>query len=125
MASGGVNASIAVNGTLVYVSGGPLGSARALAWVDRQGREELLAAPPRVYIYPRISPDGTRVALDIRDEESDVWIWDLMRETLTRLTVDPALDGVPLWTPDSRSIVFASHRSGKLVPAGRRRHWGC
>jgi hypothetical protein len=42
--------------------------------------------PPRAYTYARLSPDGTRVALDARDEQNDIWIWDLVRETMMPLT---------------------------------------
>jgi Tol biopolymer transport system component len=115
----GVNFSISGDGTLVYVPGGsrvgqitggpPL--ARTLVWVDRQGREEPLKAPTRPYAYPRLSPDGTRVAVDIRDQETDIWIWDLARETLTRLTFDPAPDTHPIWTPDGQRVMFRSQRT--------------
>ena len=54
-----------------------------------KGREEPIEVPPRAYTYARLSPDGTRVALDIRDQQNDIWIWDLARETLQRLTFDP------------------------------------
>ena len=82
-------------------------------WVTRQGHEEpLAAAPPRGYFYPRLSPDGTRVALDIRDQQNDIWIWDLARQTLTRLTDAPAIDQYPVWTPDSRRVLFRSARAG-------------
>jgi Tol biopolymer transport system component len=99
------------NGTLVYVPGGAVGGlGRSLAWVSRQGREEPIKAPQRLYAIPRISPDGTRVAFDIRDQENDIWVWDLKRETLARLTFDPGGDQFPVWTPDSRRIVFSSAR---------------
>ena len=81
-------------------------------WVDWQGREEAIDAPRRTYNYPRISPDGTKVALDIRDQENDIWIWDVARETLTRLTFDPGSDRFPVWTPDGRRIAFTSMRAG-------------
>jgi serine/threonine-protein kinase len=84
---------------------------RTLVWVDRQGRETAIPTPPRAYVYPRIAPDDTRVALDIRDQQNDIWIWDLARQTLTRLTNDPALDVCPVWTPDSRRVIFASQRT--------------
>jgi serine/threonine-protein kinase len=102
--------ALAHNGTLVYVPGGAVGgiAPRSLVWVNRQGREDPIKAPPRTYTYPRISPDGTRVALDIRDQENDVWIWDLKRETLARLTFDPGPDQAPVWTPDSRRVIFSS-----------------
>ena len=79
---------------------------RSFMWVNRQGREEPVTAPPRAYFALRLSPDGTRAALDIRDQENDIWIWDFARQTLTRLTFDPALDIFPVWTPDGRRIVF-------------------
>jgi serine/threonine-protein kinase len=81
-------------------------------WVNRDGREESLAAPARPYSYPRVSPDGTQVAVDVRDAESDIWVWSLERATLTRLTFDPLFDRFPLWSPDGRRIVFSSQRDG-------------
>jgi serine/threonine-protein kinase len=111
-AEGSADFDVASNGTLVYVFGPLQVSARALVWVDRQGQEESIKAPARAFQYPRLSPDGTRVALDIRDQENDIWIWEFARETLTRFTHDPALDRFPAWTPDSRRLLFASDRIG-------------
>ena len=75
---------------LVYVRGTFVTEiTRTLVWVDRQGREEpvrLRRLKPTT--IARISPDGTMVALDLRDQENDIWTWDLARETLTRLTFD-------------------------------------
>jgi serine/threonine-protein kinase len=112
--SGAGDYALSRNGTLIYVPGaGTAGvSARSLVWVTRQGREEPIKAPPRAYFALRLSPDGTRVALDIRDQENDIWIWDMVRQTLTRLTFDQALDVFPAWTPDGRRIVFSSPRDG-------------
>ncbi len=112
--TGAANFGISQNGSLVYVAGplGRRGAARTLVWVDREGREEALAAEPRAYTYPRISPDGTRLALDVRDQEQDIWIWDFARETLTRLTFDPGGDYYPTWTPDGLQVAFASSREG-------------
>ena len=87
-------------------------------WVDRKGREAPLKTPPRAYVYPRLSPDGTRVALDIRDQENDIWIWNLARETLTRLTFGPALEFYGIWTPDSQAVIFSSGEFGGNI--GRR-----
>jgi serine/threonine-protein kinase len=81
--------------------------------VDRQGHETPIPAPPGAYSSPRLSPDGTRVALESLDDQGDeIWVWDLARHTLARLTFDPAADVSPVWTPDGRRIVFASTRSG-------------
>lgn len=61
-----------------------------------------------------MSPDGTRVALDVRDQENDIWIWNFARETLTRFTFGPALDQYPVWTPDGLRLVFGSNAARTL-----------
>jgi serine/threonine-protein kinase len=82
-------------------------------WVDRQGHEEAVSgAPSRTYEHPRLSPDGARVALDIRDQENDIWVWDFERQTLTRVSTDPSVDQTPEWMPDSRRVVFSSQPGG-------------
>ena len=112
--TGAAHFSVARNGSLVYVRGlAGGGTVVSLVWVGRDGDEERLPAPPRAYDRPRVSPDGTRVAVDIADgDNTDVWIWDLARETLTQLTFDEGVDDFPLWTPDSARIVFRSSRDG-------------
>lgn len=112
--TGATDFAVSPAGALIYASGdsSTLGVERALVWVDRQGREEPVGAPPRAYAYPRISPDGTRAALDIRDQENDIWVWDFMRRTLTRLTFDPGLNRGAAWTPDGRRLAFSAQRDG-------------
>jgi serine/threonine-protein kinase len=81
-------------------------------WVDRKGREEPIKAPLHDYCCPRVSPDGTRLALQILDaNSSDIWIWNLARQQLRRLTFAPGHHGLPLWTPDGRRIIFNSDRA--------------
>jgi Tol biopolymer transport system component len=103
--------AISSHGALAYVPRdavrGPQAQ-RTLVWVDRQGHEDPIKAPPRANFYPRLSPDGTRVALEVRDQKSDIWIWDLARETLTRLTLGPTFDRHGVWTPDGRALIFSS-----------------
>jgi len=112
---GAAEAGMARDGTLVYIGGDAAGvAARTLVWVDRQGRETRIATQPRAYIYPRISPDGTRIAVTSVDQDTDIWMWDLAHETLTRVTSDPALDTSPVWRRDGRRVVFASNRAGSL-----------
>jgi eukaryotic-like serine/threonine-protein kinase len=115
--TGAANFALSRDGMLVYAPGGPttLQSARrALLWVDRAGHEEPLAAPLRAYVSIKLSPDETQIATDIRDQESDIWIWNLQHQQagLQRLTLDPFVDQQPVWTPDSKSVVFSSSRAG-------------
>jgi Tol biopolymer transport system component len=56
--------------------------------------------------------DGSRVAVQIDDGDNDIWVWDLARETLTRVTTDPGLDQSPLWTPDDQRLLFT--RGGSI-----------
>jgi eukaryotic-like serine/threonine-protein kinase len=107
--------AISSHGALVYVPRDALEGpqrARTLVWIDRQGREAAIKAPPRPYFYPRLSPDGSRVALEIRDQEHDIWILDLARETLTRLTIGPTVEGYGVWTPDGRDVIYSSGEFG-------------
>ena len=112
--SGAANFGVSQDGSLVYLSGvASAGVERTLTWVDREGREEPLGVEARPYTDPAVSPDGTRVAVTVRDpENTDVWIWSLAGQTLTRLTRDAAVDDSPLWTPDSARVVFRSGREG-------------
>jgi eukaryotic-like serine/threonine-protein kinase len=110
--SGTAEFDIADAGTLAYLSGGAGLAPRTLVWVDRQGREEAIKAAARPYVSARLSPDGTRVAVDIRDLENDIWVWDFARETLVRVTSDPGLDQAPVWMPDGRRLVFSSQAGG-------------
>ena len=111
----GVNVAefaISNDGTLVYVSRAA-GSGNTLVWVDRQGREQPLDAPARPYNYPRLSPDGTRVALDVGGPpDRDIWIWDLKRKTYERFTLDPAGNPIVEWSRDGRRLAFGSDRFG-------------
>jgi serine/threonine-protein kinase len=111
-ATGAANAAVAANGTLVYVPGGVAASESSLVWVDRQGRETPLPAPARSYVYPRLSPNGTRFAFFISDQDLDIWLLDPSRSTLTRLTSDPGLENYPVWAPDSRRVFFSSESNG-------------
>ena len=109
----GVNFAVSQEGTLVYLpaSASSLPELRSLVWVTRDGREEpLSAAGPRPYAAARLSPNGTQVALDVRDQRSDIWIWDLSRETMRPLTNSPGGDSSPVWMPDGERIVWASAR---------------
>jgi eukaryotic-like serine/threonine-protein kinase len=105
-----MNFGVSSDGTLVYAAAQGPANARTLVWVDRAGHEEPIDAPPRAYTSPRLSPDGTKLLLNARDEELDIWTWDLARETLTRLTFDPGQDRSPVWSPDGRRVAYSTQQ---------------
>jgi serine/threonine-protein kinase len=109
--SGAAAYQVSRTGTLAYVPSGPEPQ-RLLMWVDRDGREHPINAPPRAYALARVSPDGTRLALDIRDQENDIWILNLARGTLQRLTYGASLETNPVWI-DDRHLVYSSNVSGR------------
>jgi len=100
------NFSVSRRGTLVYA---PMdrSQSRSLVWVDRQGHQEPIAAPPRAYLVPRLSPDGTRAVVSA----AGLWTWDFSRQTLTRLTFSPT-GNFSVWTPDGRHIIFTKVSAG-------------
>ncbi len=101
------------SGTLAYIpqTTGEAALGRTLVWVDRQGKEEPLEAPANnIYRFPKISPDGTQVALRVEIGGSgNIWIWDLGRKALIRMTFGEGLDVGPIWTPDGKRIVFYTY----------------
>ena len=115
-ASGAADFGISDDGRLVYVLGaGGGGSQRSLIWVDREGQEELTAAPLQPYRTLSLSPDGTRAASAFQDGgNADVWVSELARGTLTRVTTDEGLDANPLWSLDGSRVAFMSNRNGQL-----------
>ena len=97
---------MSATGTLVYIGSGDQTGARALVWVERDGREVPTGLPPRAYNYPRLSSAGTHAALDIRDQARDIWIWDLAGLDLRRFTFARGFEQYPAWSPDGEQVLF-------------------
>jgi len=110
--SGSAQYSFSTTGSLVYVSGDIQAPERRLVWVNRNGAEQLLAAPAHAYVAPRVSPDGRRLAVTITEQEAQIWEYDFPRETLTRLTFEGNNNLAPVWTPDGKRLAFNSNKEG-------------
>ena len=112
--TGSANFDLSAAGDLVYIENRGVGTDRRLVWVDREGRVTPTEVPAAAFRGLSIASDGARVAVEIANEGegSDVWVTDVERGTLTRVTNEPATDGSPMWHPDGRRVAFASDRNG-------------
>ncbi|MBL8859693.1 MAG: S9 family peptidase [Planctomycetes bacterium] len=68
---------------------------------------------------PVVSPDAKQVLFTVRETDieankgrTDLWVTDLDGGNLRRLTSDPANDSSGRWSPDGKSVLFLSTRSG-------------
>jgi serine/threonine-protein kinase len=85
--------------------------------MDRQGGTQLLRAVPAFYNRPRFSPDGHQLMVEVREgSKYDVWIYDLERDQMSRVTSAAGDSRYPVWAPDGRRIAFASNRNDTATP---------
>ena len=98
--------AISDNGTLVAVRKSEWTIPGTVVWVDRQGAERPAIDQPGNYLQPRLSPDGTRLAVVVTSGYRHVWLYDFRRRALTQLSNGPAAEFTPVWTPNGRQIVF-------------------
>ena len=112
--TGGVQFAAAAAGLAAYVPGDAVSTAAPISWMDQTAKTTPLRPVSADWSNPRFSPDGSRLAMDIiTSGQLDVWVYEWARDTMSRLTFDAADDGIPVWTPDGRRIVFTSMRADK------------
>ena len=99
--------SFSRTGILLYGSAARRAGVAPLAWLDSAGKSQWVEAisVSRGAETPRLSRDGNRLALSAA---GDLFVHDLQRGTVTRLTFDAALNRQPVWTPDGQHIVYCS-----------------
>ena len=109
-ATGAAQFSVSEDGTLAFASGIEHLD-RSLLWVERDGRTSRLTDRTGGFSSPRVSPNGKRLAVEVRDGTgSDLWLLDIEGDTFTQLTTDGA-SRYPNWSPDGEWLVFSSGSS--------------
>ena len=106
-------------GTLIYQSGDTSGGWN-LVWWGRDGKQISSIPQSDRYFVPRLSPDGTKVAVEIfagAQGIGDIWIFDLTRGTSTRLTFGPYSQGNPVWSADGKTIFYSSGAGAPYIVA--------
>lgn len=118
------NFDVSVNGDLVYIPGICDGGFRTLVWVDRSGKAEAVPLAAKSFLHPRLSPDGTRLALEVEGPSHDLYVYDFERGVLANITND-GVSHWPVWSPDGTQIGYRSGPMGHFrlwqIPADRSR----
>jgi len=104
--------AVATPGTLIYLKGDARGIKRRLVAVDRAGAERPLLDDPGAFSDPSLSPDGRELVVCIEGTHQDLWVVDLARRNLSRLTFDLTEEFLPRWAPDGRRLFFGFGDAG-------------
>jgi len=101
---------VSENGTLAYLPVSSYVKETELVLVDRRGTESRALPASDRYDHPRLSPEGGRIAVDIRSANSlgDIWVFQVGRSGGLRLTAEGGRDFGAEWTPDGRELIYSS-----------------
>jgi Tol biopolymer transport system component len=100
-------------GLLAYLSGGA--AANQMSWFDRAGKNTGLAGEKTLNInHVRISPDGSKIAADLGESLTDVWIYDAQRGVSTRFTFGPSSSVSPIWSRDGKWVAYSTLEHGHM-----------
>jgi serine/threonine protein kinase len=110
--------AVSQNGALAFAPAGGGAQRDTLVWVDRSGTEQPTTVTGDAFTMPRLAPDLRRVAVgggatsSTAGSAGDLWIYDLERETRSRLTFD-GLSTFPIWEPNGRRLLLSTGQGGK------------
>jgi dipeptidyl aminopeptidase/acylaminoacyl peptidase len=104
--------SASENGVVAFAAGNAASNVD-MVWLDRAGQQLQSAGPPGVYEDFRLAADERRIVFSRSESStSDIWVLDMLRGVTTRLTSDPAIDNLPIWSSDGLRVLFPSRRNG-------------
>ena len=113
LSAGSAQFDVSRSGTLVYRSSGLGVGFGSLQWIEASAQPQPLPVKPNTYTHPRLSPDGTRVALTLVSATGqDIWVYDIGRDSMQPVTFGGRSIQFPVWTHDSRYIVFTDGVGG-------------
>jgi eukaryotic-like serine/threonine-protein kinase len=104
------------NGLLVYGTGSGAQGSYTIQWTDRTGKVLGTVGDPAEYSDPRISHDGTKLAVSIDTGEggNNIWVYDLIHGTRNRVTFGNGVSSGPTWSPDDKTLIFSSGARGRF-----------
>jgi len=109
--SGQANIGFSTNGVLIFAPSGPRSFENiALTWMDRQGHLSPLLDTLRSYYSVKLSPDGQKVAIAINAANDDIWVYQIARGVLTRLTFGGGNNDFAIWSPNGKYIVYTAEK---------------
>ena len=112
--NGQVALSASLSRTLAYR---PAPETRQVVWVDREGKQTgvLADADRSQELVNSVSRDGRTIAVRRTvDGNTDVWVIDVARGSLRRVTVNAAIDGDAKLSPSGNRIYYSSDPHGTL-----------
>ncbi|HSS45767.1 MAG TPA: protein kinase, partial [Thermoanaerobaculia bacterium] len=103
--------AVSRSGELAYVSGARAAVRRRVVMADRKGVSRTLTPDDNAFEDLSLSPDGRQVAMTVEGPTWNIWVYNIDRGTLARLTFEND-NRDPIWTPDGKRIVYTSLRNG-------------
>jgi Tol biopolymer transport system component len=114
--------SFSSTGAFAFAPAGPLSfDNEREEWIDRGGKLQPLLDSARAYAAASISPDGQKIAFTISAANDDIWVLNRNRGTLTRLTFAGGNHAFPLWSPDSKYVLYMAENGS--TPNIYRKAW--
>jgi len=113
VSGGAAQLALSKSGAMVYLPGPASAGREDVILFDRKGATEGLNLPSGAYAFPRVSPDGKRLALETRDgKEANVSIYELSGTSSVRRLTFGGNNRFPIWSGDGRHVAFQSDRDG-------------
>ncbi len=120
--SGDANFAFSRDGILLYVPRGiEFYSISKVKWIDMHGNLSPLIDTANSYYAASLSPDGQKVAVHIQQANDDIWLYHIVRKSMTRLTFGDGNNGFPVWSPDGKYLYYTSEH--RHAPNLYRRPW--